>query len=797
MGLHATDVPALARVMRRAVARRQHRHGRRARAGGRARVRPRHRDGPGRRTARRPHPLRRHARGAREEHGSAHRAGLGRASHGPAPSGASRQRVARSSAARGSTTCEASTSASRSGSSARSRGRAAPASPRWRTTSSIARPRARSGRPAASTSPAPTTRSMAARRARARRARRPVAARPHGAWQRRDLRRRRGTACARASPPSRRRAGAGSPRPTSRSTSRQGRCEECAGEGYETVEMQFLADVQLLCPVCQGKRFKPEVLAVTAPRASPIADVLAMTSTRRSSLLRSGPDDRDYVLAPRARSARRKVGLGYLSLGQPLSTLSGGEAQRLKLARALSEETEGHALRRRRAERGPPRRRTPRYVVAALHELVDAGASVVVVEHDLDVIRACDWVIDLGPGGGPHGGRSSPKARPRMSRERDADRAGAARPARGAASRTGATARRRSTSGEGAVRSPPDHRRVARARAQPQGRLVRDPARQAVRRHRPERLGQVVARLRRRLRRGPAPFIETLTPYARQFLPTLPTARRRRGDRGSSVDRPRAAHVAGRAPTRRSRPSPRSRTTSACSTPRSASCTARNATRHVAPSSAPTRSSSGSRGVEGKRTVYAPAVRARKGTYLDVFTTPRARASRAARVDGAIVAIEPPPKLAKAKEHTIDLIVHYGKLGTLDRAAFDRALVWGGGALRVARGTPTAAQGRGEERILSTARACTNVRHRHPRARSALVLVQHEAGPLRSVRGHRASRAEKKTSRTRASRTRHARACKGVRLSADARGACASTAQTYAADDDPASLAAPRVAPST
>jgi excinuclease ABC subunit A len=104
-------------------------------------------------------------------------------------------------------------------------------------------------------------------------------------------------------------------------------------------------------------------------------------------------------------------------------------------------------------------------------------------------------------------------------------------------------------------------------------------------------------------------------------------------------------------------------------------------------------------------TVYAPAVRARKGTYLDLFTAAARAGIQAARVDGAIVGVDPPPRLAKTKEHSIDLIVYYGKPGGLERATFDRALAWGNGAVRVSPGTPTAKPGRHEE-VRSTARAC-------------------------------------------------------------------------------------------
>ncbi|MCW5835414.1 MAG: excinuclease ABC subunit UvrA, partial [Labilithrix sp.] len=187
----------------------------------------------------------------------------------------------------------------------------------------------------------------------------------------------------------------------------KGRCESCSGEGYETVEMQFLADVMLLCPVCHGKRFNAEVLAVTSrPRGGgagrTVADVLAMTVDEALAFL-SPKDERDYVLE-RALEPLVQVGLGYLPLGQPLSTLSGGEAQRLKLARALSSETAGTLFVVDEPSAGL-HAEDAAHVVGALRALVDGGATVVMVEHDLSVVWEADWVIDLGPGGGPRGGR--------------------------------------------------------------------------------------------------------------------------------------------------------------------------------------------------------------------------------------------------------------------------------------------------------------------------------------------------------------------------------------------------------
>ncbi|HQB47163.1 MAG TPA: excinuclease ABC subunit A, partial [Polyangiaceae bacterium] len=176
-----------------------------------------------------------------------------------------------------------------------------------------------------------------------------------------------------------------------------GRCDACAGEGFETVEMQFLADISLLCPVCRGKRFKSEVLEVVH-HGKTVADLLAMTV---DEVVQWANHDPALV---RALRPLQSLGLGYLPLGQPLSTLSGGEAQRLKLARALRGKVNGQLFVLDEPSAGL-HAEDIQCLIAAMHDLVERGASVLVVEHDLDVLRAADWIIDLGPGAGRHGGR--------------------------------------------------------------------------------------------------------------------------------------------------------------------------------------------------------------------------------------------------------------------------------------------------------------------------------------------------------------------------------------------------------
>jgi excinuclease ABC subunit A len=496
-----------------------------------------------------------------------------------------------------------------------------------------------------------------------------------------------------------------------------GRCEECSGEGYETVEMQFLADVQLLCPVCQGRRFRPEVLAV-AHRGLSIADVLSMSVDQALALF-DPAGDRDYVLR-RTLDPIVRVGLGYLALGQPLSTLSGGEAQRLKLARALSEDAKGALFVVDEPSAGL-HAQDAAYVVGALQSLVDEGASVVVVEHDLDVIRACDWVIDLGPGGGPGGGHQVAEGTPEEVARSDTRTGAALREAE--ARSVGAALReaeaRSVGAGSGRASSPAaplpadslsivvsharEHNLKEVSCAIPHGKLCVVTG--------PSGSGKSSLAFDVVFAEGQRRFMETLTPYARQFLPTLP--------------RPDVDSVTGVPPSialeqRTSRGGANSTVATVTEIAHylrllyakvgELHCPRCDAV--VAPMSADALFEGLVRLRRGGKqasahTLYAPAVRARKGTYLDLFTTASRAGVQAARVDGAIVAVDPPPRLAKTKEHTIDLIVYYGKLTELDRATFDRALAWGAGAVRVAEGAPKASPGAAEgERVLSTDRAC-------------------------------------------------------------------------------------------
>ena len=191
-----------------------------------------------------------------------------------------------------------------------------------------------------------------------------------------------------------------------------GRCPTCGGSGFEHIEMQFLSDVYLRCPDCDGKRYRPEILEITITRNARnvnVADVLNLTVSEAVALFAA---DRDVL---RVLQPIVDVGLEYVKLGQPVPTLSGGEAQRLKLAGFLAEAAKSSsASRQALAKRGTlfmlDEPTTGLHfddiakLMRALRKLLDAGHSLVVIEHNLDVIRASDWLIDLGPEGGEGGG---------------------------------------------------------------------------------------------------------------------------------------------------------------------------------------------------------------------------------------------------------------------------------------------------------------------------------------------------------------------------------------------------------
>src|SRR5690606_19801285 len=288
-----------------------------------------------------------------------------------------------------------------------------------------------------------------------------------------------------------------------------GRCEACAGEGYETVEMQFLADVSLVCPVCQGRRFKDEILAVRH-RGSSIFDVLELSVDAALEKFA------DSSAVRRALAPLSTLGLGYVRLGQPLSTLSGGEAQRLKLARALSDPRPGTLYVLDEPSAGLHADEVV-LLLQALSVLQRAGGSVVLVDHDLALLMAADHVIELGPGGGLRGGQVIFEGPPAALYTSD--------------SPTGRAVRRLQQPGSAAQSAAPP---ATRALQPAELRVV------GARQHTLKEVAVGIPHNRMTVVTGPSGsgkstlafdvvfaegqrrFLETLTPYARRFLPTLP-----------------------------------------------------------------------------------------------------------------------------------------------------------------------------------------------------------------------------------------------------------------------------------
>ena len=314
------------------------------------------------------------------------------------------------------------------------------------------------------------------------------------------------TRSATSTPSCPRRRPAATSRAGSASTSPAGRCEACEGNGSNRLEMDFLADVWVTCPVCEGKRFNRETLHVRFKGKS-ISDVLDMDVQEALEHFANVPKIAGML------QTLHDVGLDYIKLGQPSPTLSGGEAQRIKLARELVKKGTGKTLYILDEPTTGLHFDDIQKLLEVLHGFTAPGNTVVVIEHNLDVIKTADWVIDLGPGGGAAGAGSSPRAR----RKQVGPGCRAATPGRPCGellrpvSRPRRHGRERKASSRAAERrvesseaGPGRHRRPRGAAAQPQGDRPRHPPAQDDRLQRAERLGQELAGDRHALCRGPA-----------------------------------------------------------------------------------------------------------------------------------------------------------------------------------------------------------------------------------------------------------------------------------------------------
>jgi excinuclease ABC subunit A len=233
--------------------------------------------------------------------------------------------------------------------------------------------------------------------------------------------------------------------------SSQGQCERCRGAGFEKIEMQFLSDVFITCPECRGRRYRPHILEVklsapTSPQKNwSIGDLLDATVDEAVDFLAGFGDSRPAQRALAGLKLIQETGLGYLRLGQPVNTLSGGESQRLKLVRHLAESEAARAAHEVKkpsdSKSASPAKPTlflfdepttglhfddVRVLLKVFQRLVDAGHSVIIIEHNLDVIKSADWVIDLGPDAGDEGGRIVAEGTPEEIAESQSSHTGTA-----------------------------------------------------------------------------------------------------------------------------------------------------------------------------------------------------------------------------------------------------------------------------------------------------------------------------------------------------------------------------------
>jgi excinuclease ABC subunit A len=191
-----------------------------------------------------------------------------------------------------------------------------------------------------------------------------------------------------------------------------GRCESCQGDGYIQIEMQFLPDVEVPCEVCHGGRYNREALEILF-RGKNIAEVLDMTVDQAVEFFDAFPRVRPKL------ATLRDVGLGYIKVGQPATTLSGGEAQRVKLATELSRRATGRTLYILDEPTTGLSFEDVNSLMKVLHRLVDTGNTVLVIEHHMDVVKQADHIIDLGPLGGDRGGEIVAEGTPEQVAEEE------------------------------------------------------------------------------------------------------------------------------------------------------------------------------------------------------------------------------------------------------------------------------------------------------------------------------------------------------------------------------------------
>lgn len=469
-----------------------------------------------------------------------------------------------------------------------------------------------------------------------------------------------------------------------------GRCETCQGAGFEKVEMQFLSDVYITCPDCRGKRFREEVLEARY-RGRNIQDILMMTADQALDFFEEEKAIRDglRVLA--------RVGLGYMRLGQPVNTLSGGEAQRLKLSRFLKDDLPGRRLFIFDEPTTGLHFADIDRLLAAFQELVDRENTVLVIEHNMDVIKSADWVIDLGPEGGDGGGRVVASGTPEeVSRSANSHTAKFLKRALGHS-------------------SPLRQRRSSRSKTPSKGKGTAPIKVTGAREHNLKDLSLSIPRQQLVVvtgvsgsgkstlifdilfAEGQRRYLESLAPYVRQYIRIL--------------ERPDVDSVSGLSPTvaiqqRISHAGPRSTVAtlteiyhflrllfSKLGTQHCPRCGRELRARTVEEIGAGIKERLGPRGL-----LLVRKVAGRKGFHKDLLAEGLKKGFREARIDGVITPISEGMALSRFHEHTIDLV-----LGRLSRQSHAGLLSLG---LKEGDGTVILLDRNGSEEIFSTKGTC-------------------------------------------------------------------------------------------
>jgi excinuclease ABC subunit A len=460
-----------------------------------------------------------------------------------------------------------------------------------------------------------------------------------------------------------------------------GRCERCRGEGFEKIEMQFLSDVYVPCPECNGVRFTPEVLEVKV-RGRSIADVLDLTV---AEALRTFSDVSE--IAHRLKPLEL-LGLDYLRLGQPLTTLSAGERQRLKLAARLDRGGKAHTLFIFDEPTTGLHFADIERLLDAFSRLLDHGHSLLVIEHNMDVIKCADWVIDLGPEGGDGGGQVVACGTPEAVARAEGSHTGrylrplldgAHRPARAARAQSPAPTPVRSAESRAIE--------IAGARAHNlKGISLTIPREQFVVITGLSGSGKSTLAFDVIFAEGQRRYIDSLSAYARQFLRVLA--------------KPEVDYLAGVPPTVaiEQRVSQGSRTSTVATVTEIyhylrllyakigvQHCTGCGSA--IAPQTRSQIAQQIRRTWAGREaTVLAPVVRGRKGFHKDVVTAALRLGIRQAVIDGQLETLRPGLALDRFREHDIDLLLGATASPSLDQLVA-RALQLGAGTLRVMNGS--------------------------------------------------------------------------------------------------------------